>query len=1045
MKQQELSTARERSLRKAIVADYLADESAHVRRLSRQAKLLPKQEAQVRDQARQMIERLRKQKPRLDSLDAFLHEYDLSTTEGTVMMCLAEALLRVPDTATRDQLIQDSLQRADWHSHLGHSDSLVVDAATWALLMSGRVMRASESVNPFASTLKKLLTRSGEPVIRESLLQAMRVVGGHFVSGESIEKALSHAKAEQLRGYQHSFDMLGEAALTMTDAKRYEKAYRHAIKTIGKNGPFASPVAAPGISIKLSALYPRFNALQAEHAQQALVPLLLKLAQLAKAANIGLTVDAEEAERLDLTLDIFGAVYRDSSLAGWDGFGIAVQAYQKRASAVIDWLAALAADRGRRIPVRLVKGAYWDSEIKRCQTLALDGYSVFTRKLHTDVSYIACVKQLFKAGDAFYPQFATHNAHSLAVVRLLAPANAEYECQRLHGMGEGLYDPLVAQGMACRVYAPVGSHQHLLAYLVRRLLENGANTSFINRLRDKRVPLSSLAADPVALARDKKYLPHPHIPLPRQLYSDRPNAPGIDLSLHHSQQTLNDAISRLKPGLARPLSGDWQPEENAATVVVTSPTYPQLPIGRVIVATKAEAELALRNATQAQARWNALGVNERAELLERAAERLTLFQNKFTALIVREAGKPWPAAVAEVREAINLCHYYAAQARSSLAPHTLHGPTGERNILTTRGRGPTLCISPWNFPLAIFMGQVAAALVAGNTVIAKPAQRTSLVAFEATRLLHKAGIPRSVLHFLPGSGAKLLKPLINDARVQNVLFTGSFDVAKTLQRQLTARPGAIIPLIAETGGQNAMLVDSTALPEQVVSDVLSSAFDSAGQRCSALRLLCLQEDIADDIEAMLAGAMANLRVGDPAQFDTDVGPLIDAQAKADCQRQLRRLRGKKARLIAETPIPAAHRGGAFLAPRAYAIESLDQLQGELFGPVLHVLRYPSDGFEQMLSDINSLGYGLTAGLHSRITARHELFQQQMQPGNLYINRDLIGAVPGVQPFGGSGLSGTGPKAGGPHYLLRLVHEQTISTNTAAMGGNASLLAQQEDD
>ncbi len=1045
MKHQELTSSRERSLRRAINADYLADETSHVRRLARQAKLLPGQSRQAQEQARELIEQLRRHKPRLDSLDAFLHEYDLSTSEGMVMMCMAEALLRIPDTATRDQLIQDSLQRADWQSHLGHSDSLIVDAATWALLMSGRVMRASESINPLASTMKKLLTRSGEPLIRESLMQAMRVVGGHFVCGESIEQALEHAHSEQQQGYRYSFDMLGEAALTDADASHYLKAYQKAIKAIADQGPYTSPVKAPGISIKLSALYPRFTPLQSEHAQQALVPALLQLAQQAKAANIGLTVDAEEAERLDLTLDIFGAVYRDSSLAGWDGLGLAVQAYQKRATAVINWLNALACDRSRRIPVRLVKGAYWDSEIKRGQVLGLDGYPVFTRKSHTDVSYIACIRQLFRAGDALLPQFATHNAHSLAVVQQLAPVGAEYECQRLHGMGEGLYDPLVAEGLPCRIYAPVGSHQHLLAYLVRRLLENGANTSFINQLRDRRVSPASLSRDPIATAREKKCLPHPYIPLPGYLYPDRRNSRAPDLTLHQTQLELNDALSRLKPVQARPLIHDWEPAENVSMVDVFNPAQPGQLIGQVINSTKADAERALTAASQAQHDWQALGVDARAIKLEQAADRLNLFLPKLAALVVREAGKPWPAAVAEVREAVDLCRYYALQARRSLNPQSLTGPTGEQNQLRTRGRGPTLCISPWNFPLAIFTGQVAAALVAGNPVIAKPATRTPLLAFTVTRLLHKAGIPKNVLQLLPGSGAKLGKSLITDPRIQAVMFTGSFATAQGLHRQLAARPGPIIPLIAETSGQNAMLVDSTALPEQVIVDVMRSAFDSAGQRCSALRLLCLQEDIADQIEAMLSGAMATLRVGDPAQFDTDVGPLIDVAAKTGIRRQLRRLRTRKARLIAETPLPGAYRGGAFLAPCAYQVKQIEHLQDEVFGPVLHLLRYPSDGFEAMLDAINAQGFGLTGGLHSRIAARHELFEQRLAAGNLYINRDMIGAVPGVQPFGGMGLSGTGPKAGGPHYLLRLVHEQTLTVNSAAMGGNASLLTQSEDD
>lgn len=1045
MKQQALTTGRNRSLRRAISADYLAPETGHVRRLARQAKLLPGQQRRVEALAGDMIQQMRRRKLGRDGFDAFLHEYDLSTTEGIAILCMAEALLRIPDTATRDALIQDSLQRADWHSHLGHSDSALVDAATWGLLLSSRVIRMAESINPLDSTFKKLLARRGEPLIRESIVQAMRVVGGHFVSGEDMTQALRRAAPEMAKGYRYSFDMLGEAALTAVDAERYETAYHNAIVALHQHAQSGDLLTAPGISVKLSALHPRFHPLQAERVGRELTPRLLELARAARDANLSLTVDAEEAERLELTLDCFAAVYRDDALAGWEGLGLAVQAYQKRAPAVIEWLTALAQDRGRRIPLRLVKGAYWDTEIKRAQQLGLAGYPVYTRKPHTDVSYMACVKQMFQAQGTLLPQFATHNAHSIAVVQTLAPPHAEYEFQRLHGMGANLYDPLVEAGLPCRVYAPVGSHAHLLAYLVRRLLENGANSSFINQAQERRQPIADLIRDPVTRAREKKCQPHPNIPLPADLYApQRQNSMGTDLGQPDNLAPLTRALSRLKPVAARPLVPGFEGGDNAKADPVHNPAKHGQIIGSVISADRHAVDQALHNARQAADHWNAAGIEARAAILERAAERFTLLQSRFAALLVSEAGKTWPAALAEVRETIDLCRYYAQQARATLLPRPMPGPTGEQNTLTTHGRGPMLCISPWNFPLAIFVGQIAAALVAGNPVIAKPASLTPLTAFTATRLLHKAGVPESVLQFLPGDGTRLGKRLLADTRIQGVLFTGSFTAAQTLQRQLATRPGPIVPLIAETGGVNAMLVDSSALPEQVVTDALRSAFDSAGQRCSALRLLCLQEDIAEAVESMLSGAMAQLQVGEPAQIDTDVGPLIDGRARTAIQRHLRRLKGK-ARVIAEAPINSDCKQGHFLAPVALAIDDIDTLRGEVFGPVLHVLRYRGDEFESLIERINAKGYGLTGGLHSRLISRQESVQKQLRVGNLYINRDLIAAVPGVQPFGGQGLSGSGPKSGGPNYLLRLVNEQTLCINSAAMGGNASLLTQSDED
>jgi RHH-type proline utilization regulon transcriptional repressor/proline dehydrogenase/delta 1-pyrroline-5-carboxylate dehydrogenase len=981
---------------------------------------------------------------RLDKggIDAFLHEYALSSPEGVALMCLAEALLRIPDTDTIDLLIRDKLASADWASHLGHSGSLFVNASTWALMLTGRLLRNEDADGDLAGVLHRFAVRSGEPVVRQAALAAMRILGRQFVIGRTIDEALGRAAASERHGYRHSYDMLGEAARTAADAARYHAAYRHAIDRIGAAAAGKPVAEAPGISVKLSALHPRYEEAQRDRVVGELLPRLVDLATAARAANIGLTIDAEEADRLELSLDLVEAVAFAPSLAGWDGLGLAVQAYQKRALTVIDWLGDLAARSGHRLMVRLVKGAYWDSEIKRAQERGLDSYPVFTRKVATDVSYLACAKRLFATGDAVYPQFATHNAHTLAAILELAGKRTDWEFQRLHGMGEALYDEVVDRmARPCRIYAPVGSHEDLLAYLVRRLLENGANTSFVNRIVDEGQPIDTIIADPIARLSRLSVKPHPRIPLPRDLFRpERANSSGLDLA---DPRTLADLHEGFAAALRR--SADGGPivsgaELRGTAIPVFDPADRRREIGKVSTADTALVETALAAASRAAPDWDRTPAEIRAAVLEAAAERYEHDRYDLMALIVREGGRTIPAALSEVREAVDYLRYYAARARADFAAAApLPGPTGEQNRIALHGRGVFACISPWNFPLAIFTGQVAAALAAGNAVIAKPAEQTPLVAAAAVRRLLAAGVPANVLHLLPGSGDTVGTALVADQRVAGVAFTGSTDTARHINRALAARSGPIAPLIAETGGQNAMIVDSSALAEQVVADVLTSAFDSAGQRCSALRLLYVQDDIADRLLPMLTGAMAELRIGDPALLATDIGPVIDADARVALQRHADRM-AREARLLFQCELPAATEPGIFFAPRVYEIDSAKRLDGEVFGPVLHVIRWRTDRLDQILDEVEATGYALTLGIHSRVdvTVRHIL--DRLGIGNSYVNRNMIGAVVGVQPFGGERFSGTGPKAGGPRYLYRFATERTVSTDTTASGGNATLLS-----
>ncbi|MBI1779632.1 MAG: bifunctional proline dehydrogenase/L-glutamate gamma-semialdehyde dehydrogenase PutA [Proteobacteria bacterium] len=1031
-------------LRRAIAALYRADETHLVERLIDAAAVAPAVARRIEARARALVVDVRRGRQGQGGLDAFLHEYALSTREGVVLMCLAEALLRIPDAETADRLIRDKIGEADWQAHLGRSDSLFVNASTWALMLTGRVMALGAEEDDWPGVLGRLVRRSGEPVIRNGLTQAMRILGRQFVMGRSIEEALERAREPERQGYRHSYDMLGEAARTQADAERYRLSYEAAIGAIGKASSGSGPIAGPGISVKLSALHPRYELAQMDRVMAELVPVVKSLALQAKGLDIGFTVDAEESDRLEPSLDVIEALALDPELAQWSGLGLAVQAYQKRAIPVIDWLADLAERSRRRLMVRLVKGAYWDTEIKRAQERGLAGYPVFTRKLATDVSYLAASRRLLARPDRFYPQFATHNAHTLAAILEFAGNDRDFEFQRLHGMGEALYRQIVnadAGGIPARVYAPVGGHEDLLAYLVRRLLENGANTSFVNRIVDERLPIDVVVADPVQALRGMTPKPHPRIPLPADLFRpERVNSLGIDLGDETQLAPLAAAMDEAagRGWKAAPIVAGR--ERSGSGKIVRDPSDHRREIGRVVEASAADLEAALAAASASSAAWDATPAERRAQILERSALLYEEKMPELMALAIREAGKTLPDALAEVREAVDFCRYYAARARADFAyPFELPGPTGERNSLELHGRGVFACISPWNFPLAIFTGQVAAALASGNAVIAKPAEQTPLIAAEAVRLLHAAGVPAEVLHLLPGDGAAVGAPLVADPRIAGVAFTGSTETARTINQSLAARSGPIAPLIAETGGQNAMIVDSSALPEQVVMDVVASAFQSAGQRCSALRILCLQEDVADRITAMLKGAIDELRLGDPGLIGTDVGPVIDQEALDTLEAHARRM-AHEGKLIARAKLGPEAAHGTFMAPLAVEIDRIDRLTGEVFGPVLHVLRYEEDRLEAVLDEIRKTGFALTLGIHSRIDETVRRVTSRLGVGNTYVNRNMIGAVVGVQPFGGERLSGTGPKAGGPFYLHRFAVERTVSIDTTAAGGNASLLS-----
>ena len=1008
------------ALRRAITAAYRRSEAECLAPLLEQASQTPAEAERARTTARDLIVALRR-KAKGSGVEALVQEYSLSSQEGIALMCLAEALLRIPDMATRDALIRDKIAPGNWKSHIGGGRSLFVNAATWGLVVTGR-LTSTVSDRSLSAALTRLISRCGEPVIRRGVDMAMRMMGEQFVTGETIDEALRRSKAMEQKGFRYSYDMLGEAATTSADAERYYRDYENAIHAIGKASAGRGIYEGPGISIKLSALHPRYSRAQAERVMGELLPRVKALAAIAKGYNIGLNIDAEEADRLELSLDLLEELAFDPALQGWEGIGFVVQAYGKRCPFVLDYVIDLARRAGRRIMVRLVKGAYWDAEIKRAQIDGLEDFPVYTRKVHTDVSYIACARKLLANRDVIFPQFATHNAQTLATIYHLAGPDfrvGSYEFQCLHGMGEPLYDEVVGKdklARPCRIYAPVGTHETLLAYLVRRLLENGANSSFVNRIGDEKVSVDDLIEDPVEAVR-RMAAPgatHDQIALPAALYgASRNNSAGFDLS---NEETLGNLSKIFLEGTAM----DWAArprlaagEGSGVARAVLNPANHDDIVGQVYEVGEADAAAAVAEAAASAGEWAAVPAAERAAILDKAADAMQARMPVLLGLIMREAGKSLPNAIAEVREAIDFLRYYAEQARRTFGP-------GHRPL------GPIVCISPWNFPLAIFIGQIGAALVAGNPVLAKPAEETPLIAAEGVRLLHEAGVPVVALQFVPGDG-RIGAALVGATEVAGVMFTGSTEVARLIQKQLSTHlsaSGRLIPLIAETGGQNAMIVDSSALAEQVVADVIASAFDSAGQRCSALRVLCLQTDVADRVMTMLRGALAELKVGRTDKLKVDIGPVITAEAKANIEAHIAAMR-QAGRPVGQVAIPAETAKGTFVPPTIIELERLADLKREVFGPVLHVIRYRREDLDRLIDDINATGYGLTFGLHTRLEETVAHVTGRVKAGNLYINRNIIGAVVGVQPFGGRGLSGTGPKAGGPLYLGRLVQEPPV--------------------
>ena len=1022
---------------------YRPDEEQVVIERLAQARLDPTVLGEAIATARSLVKGVRSRKP--SGVDAFLHAYDLGSDEGIAMMCLAEALLRIPDAHTADELIADKLAGPDWSEKLGTSDSAFVNAATFSLLLTGKVLEgAQDRSDNWKAALGRAVGRLGEPVVRTAVREAMKILGRNFVFGRTIREALERAAPERRRGLSHSFDMLGEAAKTFADAERYANAYRGALDRIAKEakGGFKK---SPGISVKLTALHPRYEFAHAGEAISAVLPVVRELALKASKADVHFTIDAEEADRLELQMDVFEALLADDQLFanGWGGFGIAIQAYQKRARPLCEWVTEAARAHGRRLMVRLVKGAYWDTEIKAAQVAGLPDYPVFTRKVATDVSYLACAKTLLEASDLIYPAFATHNGNTIGQVKAIAAGRA-FEFQRLHGMGEALYDELanLEDGIGeartpVRVYAPVGSHKELLAYLVRRLLENGANSSFVNRIADEHVSLDELVKDPVAELDALEPTRNPKIILPRDVFgAERRNSAGVDLSDPLVREPLLERLKALesRSWTAKPTLGKGEGR------AVTSPHDRRITVGTTFEASAGEVDRMVGAGHAAQVDWDALGGEARAQLLERTADLYEEHAEEFFSLCIREAGKTLIDAVLEVREAVDFLRFYAAEARRQFTqPIPLPGPTGEQNELRLHGRGVFASISPWNFPLAIFTGLVSAPLAAGNAAIAKPAGQTPLIGALAVELMHRAGIPKDVVQLAPGQGRVVGGTLTAHPLLAGVVFTGSTETARMINRTLAERDGPIIPFIAETGGQNAMIVDSSALPEQVTRDVISSAFQSAGQRCSALRVLFVQEDVADQMIAMIAGAMDALAVGDPSELKTDVGPVIDRDAKRLLDEHIKWL-DKNATKVRQLKAPAGAAHGCFVAPAFYELKSISQLKRENFGPVLHVIRFSGDRLNEVVDQINGTGYGLTLGLQSRIDTVRDYVEGHARVGNFYVNRNQIGAVVESQPFGGEGLSGTGPKAGGPHYVARFATERVTCIDTTAAGGNASLMA-----
>ncbi|TPW31283.1 bifunctional proline dehydrogenase/L-glutamate gamma-semialdehyde dehydrogenase PutA [Pararhizobium mangrovi] len=1025
-------------------APYAGDDATLLSRFARDVTFTRAQDEAIDRRTRASVEAIREGVGTIGGVDDFLREYGLSTREGLALMVLAEALLRVPDAGTQDKLIEDKLKEGGWSEHEAHGDTWFVNASAWAVGMSARAIGRSDTPE---GVVRSLVRRMGMPTVRSATRQAMRFLGSHFVLGETIKDALGKALKNEARGYRHSFDMLGEGARTHEDARQYRQAYADAIEAIGKAADRAEGNAGlpdrMGISVKLSALHPRYLATHREEVLRELVPDLLALAQKARAHDLNFTVDAEEADRLELSLEVIERVFADPSLAGWEGFGLAIQAYQKRAPAVVDHVAALCRAHDRRMMVRLVKGAYWDTEIKRAQERGLDDYPVFTRKAATDLCYLACAKKMLEQRECLFPQFATHNALTVATIfEMAGDDRSGFEFQRLHGMGEALYEDLMKSNdrVPCRIYAPVGGYRDLLAYLVRRLLENGANSSFVAVAGDRDVPVETLLERPA----DKLDLSaadggrHPRIPFPRDIYGARRNSAGLEFGDRRQLSALVEGMGKA------PVSVDAVPLHPGATTrgnerKAVSPADHDRVLGSVRFSDVDDVDAVVRSAQDGFTRWSRRPVEERAAVLERIGDLFEENRDRLMALLSHEAGKTLDDGLAELREATDFCRYYAHQARATFGEvRRMPGPTGEDNRYGWRGRGVFVCISPWNFPMAIFTGQIAAALVSGNAVIAKPAEQTPLIAYEIVRLMHRAGVPEDALAYMPGEG-DVGAALTAHPAIAGVAFTGSIETAHAINRALAAKDGPIAPLIAETGGLNAMVVDATALPEQVADDVVMSAFRSVGQRCSALRLLFLQEDVADRMLAMIEGAARALKNGDPADPATDIGPVIDAGQQAMLGEHIAAMRRRQhVRYAGEAP-----KTGTFFAPHIVELDSAAALDKEVFGPILHVVRWKANDLPAVLDAIDAKGYGLTLGIHSRIEATAKAIAERLDVGNVYVNRNMIGAVVGTQPFGGTGLSGTGFKAGGPHYLTRFAQEQVVSINTAAAGGNASLIAMGE--
>lgn len=1034
---------------------YLVDESAYVSELVGLLNAEEKDAKRIGDKTAELVREIRTMDTAVDSIDELLQQYSLDTQEGVLLMCLAEALLRIPDKETADALIEDKLGVADWKSHLGQSESWFVNASTWGLLMTGNVIKMDlpKGDGKPATFINRMVNRLGEPVIRRAMYQAMKVMGKQFVLGRDIKEALKRSQPLFDKGYTYSYDMLGEAACTRDDAKGYFDDYARAIRTVGETSrKLKEGTPSPSVSIKLSALHPRYEFGRREQVLEELVASVRELAGIARELNVAITIDAEEVDRLEISLEVFRAVYESDTCRGWGKFGLVVQAYSTRALPTLQYLNRIADLQGDEIPLRLVKGAYWDSEIKESQELGVEGYPVFTRKASTDVSYLVCVRFLLSENTRgrIYPQFATHNAHTISTILDVANAGEtrQFEFQRLHGMGEALYEAALKRapkGTWCRIYAPVGAHKDLLPYLVRRLLENGANSSFVHQLVDPRVPVESLCTHPVVTLNQYKTYHNPRIALPPNIYgADRLNSRGINLNINSQYQPLIDEMAThmdttydVRPQLA------FDVEVNAERrQAVTCPFDRRDTLGHVQWTSAEEASKAIDAAWAAFPRWEQTPVEERAAILERFGDLMETHTAELMTLCSREGGKLLTDGIAEIREAVDFCRYYANRARADFAePTELQGPTGEHNQIMLGGKGVFACISPWNFPVAIFCGQMVAAAVTGNTVVAKPAEQTSLVAHRVVELLREAGMPHDVVQLLPGDGPTVGSVLSSDPRITGVCFTGSTQTAQIINRSLAARENAPLPtLIAETGGLNAMIVDSTALPEQVVNDVVQSAFQSAGQRCSALRVLYVQEDVAERVIGLLKGAMDELKIGDPRDLGTDVGPVIDEEARAGLLKHIEEYRSQ-GRVIAEAAVDKTiTEHGTFVAPVALRIDGIDSLESEQFGPVLHIATWKGGEVDKVIDTINGLGYGLTFGVHSRNESFANAVAQKIRVGNVYVNRNIIGAVVGVQPFGGQGFSGTGPKAGGPHYLHRFATEKTRTVNTTALGGNASLLA-----